>query len=54
MLRLFGITQGEIANQLKIEKTPRKHFREELNSGKFKFDMLAGRTVTELMKFKDD
>ena len=32
------------------EKTLRKHFREELNSGKFKVDMLAGRTVTELMK----
>jgi predicted transcriptional regulator len=36
----FGITQAEIANQLKIdEKTLRKHFREELNSGKFKVDM---------------
>ena len=37
--------------QLNIdEKTLRKHFREELNSGKFKVDMPAGRTVTELMK----
>jgi hypothetical protein len=50
----FGITQAEIANQLKIdEKTLRKHFREELNSGKFKVDMLAGKTVTELMKSRD-
>jgi AraC-like DNA-binding protein len=47
----FGINQADIANQLNIdEKTLRKHFREELNSGKFKVDMLAGRTVTELMK----
>jgi DNA-binding NarL/FixJ family response regulator len=36
----FGISQADIANQLKIdEKTLRKHFREELNSGKFKVDM---------------
>src|SRR6202045_1309280 len=33
----IGITQAEIANQLNIdEKTLRKHFREELSSGKFK------------------
>ena len=33
----FGINQADIANQLNIdEKTLRKHFREELNSGKFK------------------
>ena len=39
----IGITQAEIANQLKIdEKTLRKHFREELSSGKFKVDMTAG------------
>jgi predicted transcriptional regulator len=51
----FGITQAEIANQLKIdEKTLRKHFREELNSGKFKVDMLAGKTVSELMKSRDE
>ena len=50
----FGLTQADIANQLGIqEKTLRKHFREELNSGKFKVDMLAGKTVTELMKDKD-
>jgi hypothetical protein len=42
----FGITQAEIATQLKIsEPTLRKHFREELSSGKFKLDMLAGRTA---------
>jgi hypothetical protein len=41
----FGITQAEIANQLKIdEKTLRKHFRDELSSGKFKVDMTAGKT----------
>jgi predicted transcriptional regulator len=51
----FGITQADIANQLKIdEKTLRKHFREELNSGKFKVDMLAGKTVSELMKSRDE
>ena len=50
----IGITQAEIANQLKIdEKTLRKHFRDELSSGKFKVDMLAGKTVTELMKDRD-
>jgi AraC-like DNA-binding protein len=51
----FGLTQADIANQLGIqEKTLRKHFREELNSGKFKVDMIAGKTVTELMKSKDE
>jgi hypothetical protein len=39
----FGITQAEIATQLKIsEPTLRKHFRDELSSGKFKVDMIAG------------
>ena len=33
----FGITQAEIATQLKIsEPTLRKHFREELDGGAFK------------------
>ena len=51
----FGLTQADIAQQLKIdEKTLRKHFRDELNSGKFKVDMLAGKTVTELMKSRDE
>jgi hypothetical protein len=50
----FGLTQADIAEQLGIgEKTLRKHFRAELNSGKFKLDMIAGRTVAELMKDKD-
>jgi len=32
----FGLTQADIAEQLKIEeKTLRKHFRDELSSGKF-------------------
>jgi hypothetical protein len=36
----FGLTQAEIAQQLKIdEKTLRKHFRDELSGGKFKVDM---------------
>ena len=39
----FGITQAEIATQLKIsEPTLRKHFQDELSSGKFKVDMTAG------------
>ena len=36
------------------EKTLRKHFRDELNSGKFKVDMTAGKTVTELMESRDE
>jgi hypothetical protein len=51
----IGITQAEIANQLKIdEKTLRKHFRDELSSGKFKIDMTAGKTLVELMKSRDE
>jgi hypothetical protein len=50
----FGITQAEIATQLKIsEPTLRKHFRDELSSGKFKVDMTAGKTVAELMKSRE-
>jgi hypothetical protein len=37
---------ADIAEQLKIdEKTLRKHFRDELSSGKFKVDMTAGKTL---------
>ena len=51
----FGITQADIAEQLGIqEKTLRKHFRRELNSGKFKVDMTEGKTVTELMESGDE
>jgi AraC-like DNA-binding protein len=51
----FGLTQAEIATQLKIsEPTLRKHFRDELSSGKFKVDMTAGKTVAELMKSRDE
>jgi AraC-like DNA-binding protein len=51
----FGLTQADIAEQLKIdEKTLRKHFRDELSSGKFKVDMTAGKTVAELMKSRDE
>jgi hypothetical protein len=39
----FGLTQADRAEQLKIdEKTLRKHFQDELSSGKFKVDMTAG------------
>jgi hypothetical protein len=39
----FGLTQADSAEQLKVdEKTLRKHFRDELSSGKFKVDMTAG------------
>jgi hypothetical protein len=38
----FGITQAEIATQLKISEPMRKHFREELDGGKFKADMKVG------------
>ena len=42
----FGLTQADIAEQLKIdEKTLCKHFRDELSSGKFKVDMTAGKTL---------
>ena len=51
----FGLTQAEIATQLNIdEKTLRKHFRDELSSGKFKIDMTAGKTLVELMKSRDE
>src|SRR4029077_3038179 len=51
----FGLTQADIAQQLKIdEKTLRQHFRDELSSGKFKVDMTAGKTIAELMKSKDE
>jgi hypothetical protein len=44
----FGLTQADIAQQLKIdEKTLRKHFRDELSGGKFKIDMSAGKTLVE-------
>jgi hypothetical protein len=39
----FGITQAEIATQLKIsEPTLRKHFWEELDGGAFKANMKVG------------
>src|SRR6476619_54623 len=42
----FGLTQADIAEQLKIdEKTLRKRFRDELSSGKFEVDMTAGKTL---------
>ena len=51
----FGLTQADSAEQLKIdEKTLRKHFQDELSSGKFKVDMTAGKTLVELMKSRDE
>lgn len=51
----FGIQQCEIASQLKIdEKTLRKHFREELDGGMFKLDMIAGGTIAALLKSNDE
>jgi hypothetical protein len=50
----FGLTQADIAQQLKIdEKTLRKHFRDELSGGKFKIDMSAGKTLVELMRSRE-
>jgi hypothetical protein len=44
----FGITQAEIATQLKIsEPTLRKHFREELDGGAFKANMRVGGNLFE-------
>jgi predicted transcriptional regulator len=51
----FGLTQADIAEQLGIgEKTLRKHFQDELSGGKFRVDMIAGKTVVELMKSRDE
>jgi hypothetical protein len=51
----FGVTQASIAAKLKIsEPTLRLHFRDELDSGKFKTDILAGKTIREMMKSKDE
>jgi hypothetical protein len=51
----FGLPQSEIANGLKIdEKTLRKHFREELDGGMFKLDMIAGGTIAALLKSNDE
>jgi hypothetical protein len=51
----FGIFQSEIAKHLKIdEKMLRKHFRRELDNGKFKLDMIAGKTLVELMRSRDE
>jgi hypothetical protein len=51
----FGITQAEIASQLKIsEPTLRKHFREELDGGKFKADMRVGGNMYALTQSADE
>jgi AraC-like DNA-binding protein len=51
----FGLTQLQIATQLKMdEKTLRKHFREELDSGKFKIDMVAGGAIVASIKSNDE
>jgi hypothetical protein len=51
----FGLRQSEIAAQLKIdEKTLRKHFREELDGGKFKLDLLVGSAFVKALKSDDE
>jgi AraC-like DNA-binding protein len=51
----FGLTQPQIAVQLKMdEKTLRKYFREELDSGKFKVDMVAGGAIVAGLKSNDE
>ncbi|MGA2638852.1 hypothetical protein [Methylocella sp.] len=51
----FGLRQSEIAAQLKIdEKTLRKHFRAELDNGKFNLDLLAGGAFVKALKSDDE
>ena len=50
----FGITQAEIATQLKIsEPTLRKHFRDELDGGAFKANMKVGGNMYGLTQSAD-
>jgi hypothetical protein len=50
----FGITQAEIATQLKIsEPTLRKHFRDELDGGAFKANMKVGGNMHGLTQSAD-
>jgi hypothetical protein len=51
----FGITQAEIATQLRIsEPTLRKHFREELDGGAFKANMRVGGNMYGLTQSSDE
>jgi len=51
----FGITQAEIATQLKIsEPTLRKHFRDELDGGAFKANMKIGGNMYGLTQSADE
>jgi AraC-like DNA-binding protein len=51
----FGITQAEIATQLKIsEPTLRKHFRDELVGGAFKANMKVGGNMYALTQSADE
>lgn len=51
----FGLTQPQIAAQLGMdEKSLRKHFRVELDSGKFKIDMVAGGAIVAGLKSNDE
>jgi AraC-like DNA-binding protein len=51
----FGITQAEIATQLKIsEPTLRKHFRDELDGGAFKANMRVGGNMYGLTQSADE
>jgi hypothetical protein len=51
----YGMKQIDIAGFLGIEKsTLYKHFRQELDYGKFKLDMLAGNTIKKSMGQAED
>jgi AraC-like DNA-binding protein len=51
----FGLTQAEIATQLKIsEPTLRKHFRDELDGGAFKANMKVGGNMYALTQSADE
>jgi hypothetical protein len=51
----FGLTQADIAEQLGIgEKTLRKHFWIELNSGVFKANMKVGGNMYALTQSSDE
>lgn len=51
----FGLPQADIAKQLNIDVTTlRRHFREELDNGKFKLDMVACSALAKLFASKDE
>ena len=51
----YGLRQVDIAGFMDIDKvTLYKHFRQELDYGKFKLDMLAGNTIKKSMGQAED